>query len=582
MRRFLQLACLILLALPAVATTRYVCGQWIRFERWLDRSLRPSLAARTRDAELRLDLRCLYSGGGDSIIFRGGDTWHFGNPSATPYTGGGWNINNWWGTDASCIFESTQTGCIYYGVDQTWYSGGSWSRPILTADNPTSTSNVASCTYQVAGSMWGANTLILMGVATILDNFELTGMCGSRSTVTPGITDVYIGFGGSGTAGTGTEFLENLYVHGWTATASAGSGNSIGAGSIIGGGYNGLQVMDHLVIDGSDSLATSWMWGTYPSFYHFRDSIVRYTADGVGAWCHDIHDNIFEHVSSIQGGGHTNILECNADSDGTAGNQPSNTPNVFYNNIIRHSTSDVGVWFCPNTIPEYWFNSIWYDVNGEGLSVAGPTQYPDCTHTGGQRLFNNIFVDLGQGVYCHGTGSDNTGGAYTTSLNNQLINSTWDGSGCTGGPSSSTNVSLTTAQATTQGYVSGSGTYRTSSCANDSTTPCAPTSSGNSTVGVGGNQQAYCTTLAGYSSEYAIGTEAANACKYGTTDGCAYNSITHTMSCPAQTAIHSAYEHSLGCGSLSVLGIDSNCLHPNLLSRSRHLRWNPKRHHQHK
>ena len=70
-----------------------------------------------------------------------------------------------------------------------------------------------------------------------------------------------------------------------------------------------------------------------------------------------------------------------------------------------------------------------------------------------------------------------------------------------------------------------------------STTPCAPTSNTNSTVGAGGNHQAYCTTLAGFSSEAAIGTDAANACQLGTTDGCAYNATSHTMSCPAQTAV---------------------------------------------
>lgn len=485
---------------------------------------------------------------GDKIVLRGGDTWHFGNSSAIPYTGGGWDINRWWGTDTSCIYESTQTGCIYWGVDNTWFTGASWTRPILTADNPTSRSNVGTCTYQVAGSFWGANTFVQLGVATIFDNFEMTGMCSSRSSVTPGMTDVYIAYGGSGTNGTGTAFIENVYIHGWTQTSGAGTGSSTGAGTIIGGGANGLQVLDHIVIDGSDSSAGAWMWGQYPSFYHFRDSIVRYTSDGVGQWCHDVHDNIFEHIVPIQSGGHTNIFECNDDSAGNAGNQPQKTPNVFYNNIIRHSNSDVGIWFCPNTIPEYWFNGLWYDVSGEGLSVAGPAQYPECTHTGTQKMFNNTFVDLGQPLVCHGSGSDNTGGIYLTALNNHLINTTWDGTGCTGGGSSSTNVSMSTGTATTQGFVSGAGTYQTSNCASDATTPCTPTAIGNSTVGVGTNEQSYCTTLASYSSETAIGTDAANACKYGTTDGCTYNTSTHAMVCPAQTVVARPTSGAWGAG----------------------------------
>src|ERR1039457_6529579 len=64
---------------------------------------------------------------GDKFIFRGGDTWHFGNSGASPYTGGTWDVHNWFGTSAAtCMYEGTQTGCIYYGVDLTWFSGASW------------------------------------------------------------------------------------------------------------------------------------------------------------------------------------------------------------------------------------------------------------------------------------------------------------------------------------------------------------------------------------------------------------------------------------------------------------------------
>jgi len=472
---------------------------------------------------------------GDLFIFRGGDTWHFGNSAASPYTGGTWDFSSWWGTRATCLYESAQTGCIYYGVDQTWYTGSSWARPILSGDNPASTSTVASCAYQMSND----NALVITAPNSILDNFELMGLCGSTASGSQGSSNTHIVYHGTGTAGDGTSFLTNLYIHGWTETTAIVGANQL-ACNILGGGYNGLQVITKLVIDGADSNAGVCTWGQYPSFYHFTDSMVRYTSDGVGQWCHDIHDVIFEHIVSINnnpGANHTNILECNADNSGDAPGQPQNTPNVFYNNIVRHSESDVGIWFCPNTIPEYWYNNLIYDVNGEGFSVAGPGQYPSCTHTGGQWMFNNTVVDLGQALVCHGTGSDTTGGVYLTSLNNLLINTPWDGTGCTGGASSATNVSMTTATATSQGYVSGSGTYRTSNCANDTTKPCSPAAANDATVGAGGNHMAYCNALAAYSAESAIATDAANSCKFGTTDGCAYSTTTHTMNCPAQTAV---------------------------------------------
>ena len=63
--------------------------------------------------------------GGVGIIFRGGDTWHFGNSGASPYTGGTW----------SWSWNGVSGAPNYIGVDPTWYSGGSWVRPLLTWDN---------------------------------------------------------------------------------------------------------------------------------------------------------------------------------------------------------------------------------------------------------------------------------------------------------------------------------------------------------------------------------------------------------------------------------------------------------------
>ena len=134
-------------------------------------------------------------------------------------------------------------------------------------------------------------------------------------------------------------FMTNIYAHGWTATTTAGTGTKAQPCAIIGGGFNGLQTIDHVVIDGSDSCPGSCAWGIYPSFYHFKNSIIRYTNQGVGQWCHDIHDNIFEYMyeHNPSAGSHSKCLECNNDSTGNALHQPQNTPNVFYNNVFRHT-----------------------------------------------------------------------------------------------------------------------------------------------------------------------------------------------------------------------------------------------------
>jgi len=142
---------------------------------------------------------------GDSFIFRGGDTWHFGNSSLTPYTGGEWLSGNWSGTAGNPI---------YYGVDLTWYNSGvcgaSWCRPIMNGDNPTSVTGVASCTYPAT-----APFIYVMGLSTSpLNNFEFTGMCEQR---TPGSgVATYISWGGAVDVAPTYNILENLYFHGWT------------------------------------------------------------------------------------------------------------------------------------------------------------------------------------------------------------------------------------------------------------------------------------------------------------------------------------------------------------------------------
>lgn len=488
---------------------------------------------------------------GNGFILRGGDTWHYGNttPASGVYTGGSWTLDTWAGSSSTCVYEGTQTGCIYWGVDSTWYNsavcGAAWCRPIMNGDNATSGSTVASCTYQIGSS----NQMIIQaggsGYYNILDNLEMLGLCTQRSTGGNNNDDVYVQDSGSGTAGQGLVIQTNLYIHGWTATTTAGTGNDALACNMIGGGNQSLHAITALVIDGSDSDPQVCAWGVFPAFYHLKDSIVRYATQGIAAgWCHDIHDNIFEHFYGPNVPTHGNMLECNEDSPGNAPNQPQNTPNVVYNNIFRHDdpsiASNPDLWLCPTAIPEYWFNNLMYDLAGEGWSVAGPGGYAGCPNTGGQYMFNNTLVDMTQPCYLNAS-NNGTGGQYLTILNEHLINSPLDtpvqSPGCTG-VASATNIAMSDATATSQGYTTGSaGTAQSNTCANESSKPCKPTLISNGTINAGGNKQTYCTSLASYTGEYAIGTEAANACMYGTTDGCSYNTSTHVMSCPAQTAV---------------------------------------------
>jgi hypothetical protein len=65
---------------------------------------------------------------GVGLIFRGGDTWHFGSGTA-PAVGGTWEFNS------NPFPNGTSIHPIYIGVDTAWFTGASWHRPIMNADN---------------------------------------------------------------------------------------------------------------------------------------------------------------------------------------------------------------------------------------------------------------------------------------------------------------------------------------------------------------------------------------------------------------------------------------------------------------
>jgi len=463
---------------------------------------------------------------GDSFIFRGGDTWHFGNSGLSPYTGGTWN----WpqpGSAANCVYEGSESSCIYIGVDQTWFTGGSWSRPILNADNPVSTSTVSSCAYQVGtkNQIWAAGGSGYL----IFDNFEMVGLCQPPGNVPCCGYDAYI----SDSIGCGTcmNTYSNLYIHGWTDQTGVTQEGCTAFETSNGGEY---AVVGN-VVDGSDSWAPGCYLWTTGYLTHMKNNIFRHVASQMeGGGCHDIHDNIWEYfIHGFDNTAHNNVIECNSDMAGS-------TPNVFYNNIFRHDDSGLGatvhIWFDPNTTAaEYWFNNVVYDVT-DGNNWDVDTSAGGVNSGPGIFMFNNTLESANYPGFAPCVGTKMVvSNQHMISENGSNV---WGGGGnC--GSSSPSNIVMTHATANTQGYTSTSATVTsgqpTSTCAND-TTPCAPTASGNSTVTAGTNDKSYCTTLASYSSDPSISTDAANACQYDTTAACSYNQTNHTAVCPARVA----------------------------------------------
>jgi hypothetical protein len=455
---------------------------------------------------------------GDQIVFRGGDIWHFGNSSLSPYTGGTWSWT-WSGSDGSFI---------YVGVDPSWYSGTSWTRPILNGDNPTSTSPVASCRYVPASG----DQVLLVGRYFVFDNFELVGMCWDGSVRNQN----YIHYEGAVPGYQNPMTISSNYLHGWTHTSKGGQSGGSGFS-----GYNQHYgvTLQYNVIDGSDSDDLSLQWcGQGSDTYILAGNVIRHVGGTcVSNTCHIVHDNLFEHMNNATDGTHTDILFCYGEANQRAGD---GTPNLWYNNTFRYIGTDHGVATSaimlnmPTTgQTDYIFNNVLHDnqPNGGNYWNAGEGA------TGNLVLFNNT-GELGTAgcLICN----SRTFGTIT-SVNNHWITAGGLRS-IFGTPSKVTEknaVYMTPRTASRQGYKP----------AND----YAPTAARSSTVGAGTNDtDRYCSTL----QSAGASVDAISACKYGTTDACSYNPETHSVSCPAITAIPrgstwdvGAYQFSTHAGS---------------------------------
>lgn len=446
---------------------------------------------------------------GDRFIFRGGDTWHFGNSSVSPYTGGTWDWGNggWSGTSANPI---------YIGIDQTWFSGGSWSRPILNADNATSTSPVGSCAHQIGSS--NVLTSFANTSYVTVDNFEMTGLC-QNDTNDPFAHDIYV----VESAGS-NNIYEHLYIHGWTALAfscSGGAGRCFNMFAFLGSNNDGdLHLQD--IVDGSDSNPGS-LGVMFGGGYDIEQSIFRYASQIVVTRSRILRDTLFEHwYAPGDNDAHGNLFEDSHSSSATV--------HAYYNNLARHICSDsgscpsgiVGFWPQPDTsTTDYFFNNVFYDTNTGG-------NYFDIGQNGSSQgtivLFNNTFElpsSSGNAILqCNASSTH----PFTATNNHYILESgSAYSSPCTGG-TFLTELRMNHATATADGY-SASEAY-----AYSPTSSSSPTASGT-------NVQNYCSALSTAAGSDPTLSDAATACQSDTRYACTYNSTNHTVSCPARTIV---------------------------------------------
>lgn len=473
---------------------------------------------------------------GTGIILRGGDTWHFGNSNATPYTGGTWEWNN------GQTPNGTSSHPLYIGVDRSWYSGSSWARPILTADNPLCNANtangstcisttdwygqpsfyVSSCAYQIGSTNDFIDTTFRQYY--IIDNLEMTGLCQS-DTGQPSHHDVYMSYGSAQAPLT----FQNLYMHGASHLkfAAPNGQNCTGivctnifafTGSVNNGNIG--ETIQNNVVDFADSDpgGESLCFG---GFYNVIYNVFRYTTNCIPNPLHVFHDNLVEYFFE---NGHSNMVEDVGESSGAA--------NTIYDNVFRHietyvtSGGGVALWFSPptSTTTDYVFNNLVYDVGNLEYINTGGTAGNNAL--GNYTFFNNTFqTNHSQPILrC----ASYTNGAVIDANNHYIDDGTQYLGPCstlvTTTPLLQTNAQADANSPSHYDQYTGSETYGYS-----------PVASTNSTVGAGTNETPnYCAALTTAAGSDPTLTDAATACQSDTRYACTYNGTNHSVTCPAR------------------------------------------------
>jgi hypothetical protein len=418
---------------------------------------------------------------GDNIILKGGVTWPNGALA--------WIIS----------WSGTANSPIYVGVDQSWYSGVSWARPILDGGRRPITGN-------------GNNNDFIMASANYIriDNIEFTGLYWD-ATYTKYGQNLYIAHHGFHDA-----YITNNYFHGWSHAPGVHNDQTCIQGNTDGsdpGSYVAYNVFDGSDTDGVSGSAI------YGSPFAFYGNYCGHMANCFVAGFTFVHDNLIEYLQPMFDGGHSNGMESLGDvpirnwNSSYAGNAIGA---LVYNNVIRHIPPGIVVLDVEannGSDISYVFNNVIYDTgNGNVLDIAASRLANQSSPFGSIFVANNT-VECGPDRNPNITCSVNVNRPLSTShfVNNHYItsDSTPNGGSALG---KNTYVLQTKAAANRQGN-SSSQAYAFS-----------PTSAKGSTVGRGtSNLTSLCTSNALLTP----------LCQ-DTTYAVSYNRTNHTVISPAR------------------------------------------------
>ncbi|HTC64977.1 MAG TPA: putative Ig domain-containing protein [Candidatus Saccharimonadales bacterium] len=381
---------------------------------------------------------------GDKVIFKGGVTWDVtGFPLVVNASGASGNS-------------------VYYGVDQTWFAGNTWSRPV----------------FDLMNSTWGVAPILANSVNFVtFDNLEITNEeVETTGSLTPrsGIT----------VSGGSNITIQNCYIHGWSIRQPQNGSDQFPTGGIA--FYNGSAAgtVQNCVLDGSpESNSGAGIYGGTT----IHGNVIENTPNGI----------VITDPSANVSGNQVFDVPYSVDPVENSNAIFSFSSASIYNNVVHDlvpgaSTLHLEVGASQTGNTQYVYNNLAWNV-GDTSPIVISSELLDSVSTSNQFIYNNTFSG-GAMAGCITVNPNYFVPTNLTVQNNHCISDTpatsawcWNQAGGNFGCGSISNVTfannvlMTSSAATSAGYVLNASFQ--------------PTAANSATVGSGLNLSSNCTTI---------------------------------------------------------------------------------------
>ncbi len=345
---------------------------------------------------------------GDQYIFKGGVTWPVACFTLVVRAGG------------------TSTARDYYGVDQTWYNGGSWTRPLWDMGyNAPSASHVVEA--GLANNATYPNSLNSFYIT--FDNIEIAHELWSfidaanQGNCFEGTMLLFTTCGGSGwniAAASNFITVQNMYIHDCHVNDAPTTTPAPGIGAIFGGAICGIAGATTVANSEISNVNGQWQGnsdehGSGCIFCgEFKGNKVHDLNHGVHNLFGPVHDNEFYHIGGSnvmnnQIGGHVHVIFFDPFGGDCGGSGTTNSCPVYNNAIHDVFTGTGNSYYCCGLVANVPYNTavfnnvIWNFAGDPAFSIFPPCDAGTSTPCDSSSDIGYIYNNT---VYCPTTGPE--------------------------------------------------------------------------------------------------------------------------------------------------------------------------------